>query len=182
MACADAGIVAGYPGGRYEPGWGVTRAQMAAYISRALAGGEQNVPQGPVEPTFGDVAADHWAYKYVEYCVTNGIVQGYWDGYHPGEVLNRAQTAVFIARSMATPTGEAGLSGYDPPAAPTFLDVPNIGYGTRGLHPFWAYKHIEYCVENGVVQGYADGCYRPGDSATREQTAVYVARAFDLVD
>jgi len=180
MACAAAGIVAGYPGGRYEPGWGVTRAQMAAYISRALAGGEQNVPEGPAEPTFGDVAADHWAYRHVEYCLTNGIVQGYWDGYHPGEVLNRAQTAVFIARSMATPTGEAGLAGYDPPAAPTFPDVPNIGYGTRGLHPFWAYKHIEYCVENGVVQGYADGCYRPEHTATRDQTAVCIARAFAL--
>ncbi|UCC68002.1 MAG: S-layer homology domain-containing protein [Armatimonadota bacterium] len=180
MACADAGIVAGYPGGRYEPSWAVTRAQMAVYISRALAGEDGNVPEGPTEPTFGDVAADHWAYKYVEYCLANGIVQGYWDGYHPGEVLNRAQTAVFIARSIATPTGEAGLEGYHPPASPTFPDVPGIAYGTRGAYPFWAYKHIEYCAEKGVVQGYADGCYRPEDPTTRDQMAVYISRAFGL--
>jgi PKD repeat protein len=180
MACADADIVTGYPDGTYQPDGPVDRAEMAAYISRALAGGDEHVPEGPMEPTFGDVAADHWAYKHVEYCLTNGIVQGYWDGYHPGEVLNRAQTAVFIARSMATPTGEDGLVGYDPPAAPTFPDVPNTGYGTRGMYPFWAYKHIEYCVENGVVQGYDDGLYCPDRDVTRDQMAVYIARAFGL--
>jgi len=60
--------------------------------------------------------------------------------------------------------------------------VPNTGYGDDGTEPFWAYKHIEYCVENGVVQGYPDGCYRPEHTATRDQMAVYVARAFHLVD
>jgi hypothetical protein len=43
---------------------------------------------------------------------------------------------------------------------------------------FWAYKHVEYCVENGVVQGYEDGCYHPEYVVTRDQMAVYVARAF----
>ena len=47
---------------------------------------------------------------------------------------------------------------------------------------FWSYKHIEYCVEHGVVQGYDDGIYRPDWDVTRDQMAVYVARAFDLVD
>ena len=54
---------------------------------------------------------------------------------------------------------------------PTFPDVPDT---------FWAYRHIEYCVENGVVQGYDDGYYHPEITVTRDQMAVYVARAFGL--
>jgi hypothetical protein len=39
---------------------------------------------------------------------------------------------------------------------------------------------VEYCVEHGVVQGYEDGLYRPERVVTRDQMAVYVARAFEL--
>ncbi len=46
---------------------------------------------------------------------------------------------------------------------------------------FWAYRHVEYCVENGVVSGYLDGLYHPEIVVTRDQMAVYVARAFELM-
>jgi len=57
-----------------------------------------------------------------------------------------------------------------PPA--TFPDVPA---------DFWSYKHIEYCVGHGVVQGYPDGTYQPLWPVTRDQMAVYIARAFGLI-
>ena len=44
----------------------------------------------------------------------------------------------------------------------------------------WAYSYVEYCVEHGVVGGYPDGSYRPDVVVTRDQMAVYVARAFEL--
>ena len=37
-----------------------------------------------------------------------------------------------------------------------------------------------YCVGQGVVKGYDDGTYRPTEAVTRDQMAVYVARAFKL--
>jgi hypothetical protein len=40
---------------------------------------------------------------------------------------------------------------------------------------------VEYLAEEGVVQGYADGLYRPTTTVTRDQMAVYVARAFGLM-
>ena len=36
-------------------------------------------------------------------------------------------------------------------------------------------------MENGVVQRYDDGLYRPEIVVTRDQMAVYVARAFELL-
>ena len=64
---------------------------------------------------------------------------------------------------------------------PIYVLTSTSIYGPRGLvDPFWAYKHIEYCVENGVVQGYDDGLYRPDRDVTRDQMAVYIVRAFEL--
>jgi hypothetical protein len=175
QAVVDAQIVKGYPDGTYRPEVTVTRDQMAVYIARALAGGDAAVPRGPTEPippTFDDVMRDSWEYDYVEYCAAAGIVLGYDDGkYHPELSVDRAQMAVFIARSIVDPTGDSGLTGYAPPAAPSFPDV---------AADHWAYKYVEYVKENDVVTGYPDGSYRPDIIVTRDQMAVYVARAFSL--
>ena len=172
-ATARAGIVQGYPDGLYHPEFSVTRDQMAVYIARAIAGGDASVPDpGCSTPVFTDVPCDQWARKYVQFCVSHGVVQGYEDGsYHPTEEVDRAQMAVYVARALVAPAGEAGLATYVPADPRNFPDVPST---------FWAYKHVEYCVENGVVQGYDDGYYHPEIIVTRDQMAVYVARAFQL--
>lgn len=154
---------------------------MAVYISRALAGGDDNVPDFAGTPTFADVDADYWAVDYVEYAVEQNVIAGYDDGYyHPEYEVTRDQMAVYVARSLVAPTGEAALADYVPSAPRNFLDVPNTGYGDDGAEPFWAYTHVEYCVEHSVVAGYDDGMYHPEWVVTRDQMAVYIARAFSL--
>jgi hypothetical protein len=111
--------------------------------------------------------------KYVEYAVAQGVVGGYADGsYQPSTQVDRGQMAVFVARALVAPEGEAGLADYVPSDPRNFPDVPA---------DYWSYKHIEYCVEHGVVNGYDDGTYRPANVVTRDQMAVYIARAFDLL-
>jgi hypothetical protein len=46
---------------------------------------------------------------------------------------------------------------------------------------FWAGTAIKACVDHGVVKGYLDGLYHPSDPVTRDQMAVYAARAFGLL-
>ena len=181
-AAVGAGIVAGYDDGLYRPERSVTRDQMAAYISRGLAGGDENVPEGPAQPTFTDVPPNYWAYDYVEHCAEQAVVEGLSPRYYrPGLSIDRAQMAVYIARALVAPEGEAGLADYVPADPRNFPDVPDTGYGDDGAEPYWAYTHIEYCVEHGVVQGYLDGNYHPDEVVTRAQMAIYVARAFGLV-
>jgi len=171
-ACYAAGIVGGYGDGAYHPSDVVTRDQMAVYIARALAGGEDNVPAGPAEATFDDVPTDNWAYDHIEYCYDQNVVQGYTTTtYAPTAQVTRDQMAVYVARALVAPTGEAALADYVPADPRNFPDV---------APDFWAYKHIEFCVENEVVQGYVDGSYHPADVVTRDQMAVYIARAFQL--
>ena len=45
---------------------------------------------------------------------------------------------------------------------------------------YWAYQHVEYCKAQSIVSGYGDD-YRPENAVTRDQMAVYVARAFGLI-
>jgi hypothetical protein len=140
------------------------------FISRALAGGDAQVPEGSAAPSFADVPTEHWAYKYVQYAASAGVVSGYPDGlYHPTETVNRAQMAVFIARAVAGSDGAIPA----PPLFPTFPDVTNSGRWN------WCYKHVEYLAAQGIVRGYENGLYHPGNWISRAQMAVYVARAFE---
>ena len=53
--------------------------------------------------TFADVSTSFWAFKYIEYCHTQGIVNGYPDGYEPGTKVTRDQMAVFVQRAFRLP-------------------------------------------------------------------------------
>ncbi|UCC68180.1 MAG: S-layer homology domain-containing protein [Armatimonadota bacterium] len=175
-ALVEQDIVDGYKDGMYHPEYLVDRAQMAVFIARALAGGEENVPDPDpdcTEPPFPDVNSEDWGWacKHIRYLKQNNIVEGYKDGsYGPAAIVNRAEMAVFIARSIVHPPGEDSVP--DPPVEePTFLDV---------LPEFWAYNHIEYLAAQGITEGYGDGRYHPEYLVTRGQMAVYVGRAFGL--
>jgi hypothetical protein len=45
---------------------------------------------------------------------------------------------------------------------------------------FWAGTAVQECVDNQVVRGYDDGLYHPEIQVTRDQMAVYIAKAFEL--
>jgi len=134
-------------------------------------GSHTETKPGYVTVSFVDIAitpvaaTDYWALNHILACVNAGIVGGYGDGtYRPSLPVTRDAMAVFISRALAgsdahVPTG--------PPLA-TFPDVPT-GY--------WAFKYVEYAVDNGVVGGYLDGTYRPTLTVTRDAMAVFVARA-----
>jgi hypothetical protein len=172
-ACFRHQIILGYDNHTYRPSEPVTRDQMAVYLARAAAGGEAFVPSGPAEATFVDVPPDHWAFRYVEYVWNQRIVTGYpYRHYLPNKQVDRAQMATYVARAVVEPRGDEGLAGYQPPATPTFPDV--------GVN-HWAYRYVEYCAEHGIVLGYDNGTYRPAVILTRDQLAVYLARAFGLM-
>ncbi|GEM_PF-4248426 len=170
-ACARAQIVAGYPDGTYQPEAPVTRDQMAVFIARSMAGGDEQVPEEPGGPTFADVDEDHWAYRYIEYVAAHDVARGYWDNtYRPEYEVDRGQMAVFVARGMAG--GDSGVP--EPTGDPTFPDVtPEGDWG-------WCYKYVEYIASQGVTSGYWDG-YHPEYLCSRDQMAVYVVRGFGIL-
>jgi hypothetical protein len=103
-ACADAEIVFGYGDGSYQPNLGVTRAQMAVYVARAVPL-DFDPDVDPAADVFPDVPVGFWADNEIEACVAAGVVQGYPDGlYRPTAWVDRAQMAVYSMRAFISPT------------------------------------------------------------------------------
>jgi len=170
--CCAGSIVSGYDDGLYHPGWPVSRAQMAVYVSRFAAKRDANVPDPDpgLEASFLDVPEQHWAYKYVEYAVAERIVAGYADGtYRPDAPVSRGQMSVFMARTMGWIDIEDGMAT----APDLFEDVP-AGY--------WAGTAIEACLDHGLIKGYARNYYLPEAILTRDEMAVFIASALDLLN
>jgi subtilisin family serine protease len=117
-------------------------------------------------PTFADVPTPYWAWSWIERLYANGVTGGCGTSpliYCPGNNVTRAQMAVFLLKSMYGPS-------YTPPAATgtVFTDVP-------ASHPFAAW--IEELAAEGITAGFPDGTYRPNDSVTRAQMAVFLLKA-----
>ncbi len=94
-------ITTGYGStGLFMPGLGVTRGQMAAFIVRSLEGEPSSSYCASGSP-FTDVAVSDWYCKYIKRLYELQVVKGYGDGrYGPGDLVTRAQMAVFVARSF----------------------------------------------------------------------------------
>lgn len=100
------GILSGCSDGLYHPEHWLDRGRVAVFIARALAGGDEQIPEGPEQPTFADVtpheADPHSAcYRHIEYLASRGAVQPDPDGkHHPDALCTRAELAVLIARAF----------------------------------------------------------------------------------
>lgn len=90
---ANAGILLGDNGGSFRPDDYITRAEMAAVISRF-----DNLTE--LGKTFNDIEG-HWAQKYIELAATNGWINGYEDGsFRPNADITRAETFAMINRVL----------------------------------------------------------------------------------
>lgn len=148
------GIVKGYGNYRFEPNRTLTRAEAAAMIVRAYQLEEESSVA-----SFPDVGETHWAKDAINAAALNGIIRGYPNGtFRPNDSVTRAEMAVMIAIA----------SGMLRPAEPAkyFADVPRN---------HWAADYIYAFAAEGLIQGYADGMFRPSAAATRAEFAVILA-------
>ena len=161
------GITGGCGGGNYCPGNLVTRAQMAVFLERGMHGGDF-VPPAATGEVFGDVEAQDFAAAFIEQFSADGITNGCGGGnYCPDDNITRAQMAVFLLRSKYG-------AGYAPPPATGVFDDVSPGD--------FADAWIEQLAADGITSGCGDGDFCPDDPATRAQMAVFIVRAFNLVD
>lgn len=80
------------------------------------------------------------------------IVDGYTDGnFQPSTQLNRGQAAKIICNLILGVAAADNLSATKAP----FPDVP-------ASHHFAGY--ISYCAQEGIISGYSDGYFRPGET------------------
>ncbi len=97
QALKENGFISGYPDGTYRPDKTVSRAQMAAFIAKAL-----HLPiRACIEKPFSDVPVGSAYCPYILAIKSKNIVSGYPDGtFKPENPITRAEAAVIIQRAF----------------------------------------------------------------------------------
>jgi hypothetical protein len=153
----DRSIISGYADGTFRPYNSTTRAQASKIMVLAA---EWPIYIPPT-PTFTDVPTTNPFYQYVEMAYHWFIVSGYSDGtFRPNSPVTRAQLSKMLFNAWGWTECE--------PLTPTFSDVPTT-------HPFYWFIETAFC--NCVIFGYADGTFRPANSATRGQVSRIVYKS-----
>ena len=153
-----------------------TLAATALALVLALVGGLVGAPgAAAATPTFSDVGQGHPFLEEIEWMAAEGLSTGYEDGtFRPGEPVTRQAFAAFLYRAAmreARPA-RALTSMWEPPATPTFVDVP-VG------HPFYA--EIEWMASQGLSTGYEDGTFRPAATISRQALAAFLYRGYQAL-
>ena len=157
LACRA--VVNGYGDGSFAPYNPTTRGQLTKIIVLLYGWPLLNPTQGH----FSDVPPGSAYYTVIETAYARGIISGYADGtFLPNALVNRGQISKIV-------TLAAGWT----PLAPTqghFGDVPPTS-------PY--YSSVETALAHGILSGYGDGSFRPGNPATRGQVAKIAYLAFN---
>lgn len=114
---------------------------------------------GAVALPFSDVSATDWFYPYVEFIYEAGIMNGTGDGaFSPRATTTRAQLVTMLYRLEGSP---------EVSDAAAFDDVPADA---------WYAAPVAWANAKGIVTGYGDGSFGPGNALTREQLALMLWR------
>ncbi|MCQ5363610.1 S-layer homology domain-containing protein [Anoxybacillus salavatliensis] len=148
-------IVLGYAKSYFKPDEMMTRADAAGLIAAYF-----DFNMNDRKKTFQDVSSDHWAVGAINALVKERIVDKQMTAFRPDEPLTREQLAIWFAQAWKLKRG----------ADVPFADVKETDA---------AYDAIEKLVAAGVANGYEDGTFRPKETVTRAQFAVFFYRAIN---
>lgn len=155
---ANRGWMVGTSTGAFTPDAPLTRAEAAVILVRALG---LTGDAGTAAASFNDVPAAHWARQEIALAKQHGLIQGISsDLFAPDQPITREQMAALLSRVVNVPsTGGA--------AKASFSDVPEGS---------WSYAAIAAMSRMGVVDGFANGTFRPQAFLTRAEMAALLSR------
>ena len=151
--------IVGYGNGEVRPQNSITRAEVAAIFFRLL---EDDVRDANYtrQNKFTDVSNDAWYCSAVSTLSAMGIISGYPDAtFRPNASITRAEFAAIATRfdvnGDKTPVSFSDIAGH------------------------WAKDEIAVAANNGWVNGYEDGSFRPQNKITRAETMSLVNRVLN---
>ncbi|UHA75054.1 FG-GAP-like repeat-containing protein [Paenibacillus sp. 481] len=105
----------------------------------------------------------NWAEKNICEAFSLNMVEGMANQlFYPDAEVTRAQFVKMLLQTLNVPTQQ--LSSYFP-----FKDADQI--------PSWATAAVHTAVQQGMIQGYLDGTFRPNDTISRAEMAIIIAKA-----
>lgn len=148
----------GYSDGTVRPNGKITRAEVATIFFRLLTD-DVRQRNWSSENNFSDVSADKWYNNAVSTLCHMGVLGGYSDGtFRPNAPITRAEFAK-IAVSFSQRNGSA-VYHY-------FTDVKTTD---------WFAPAVTAAKDNGLIEGYSDGSFKPENKITRAEACAIVNR------
>lgn len=148
--------IVGYPDSTVRPQNGITRAEVATIFFRLLTDETRNANSTKTN-SYSDVAAGAWYNHAVSTLSAMGIVKGDSQGkFNPNAPITRAEFAAIAAR-------------FDDKANTTAVNFSDIA-------SHWAKDEISAAANNGWINGYTDGTFRPNNKITRAEAMTLVNR------
>lgn len=156
---SEKGIITGKSTEHFAPSDNVTRAELAAMLSRAF-----QLNNGTAE--FGDVVADAWYHPYVAAVGAAGIMNGFENGnFDPNASITNEQLSAVTARYRLA------HGGLMPNLALTFADSVSD----------WAQDFVRVAVADGFALPYDDNTFKGGKAVTRGDCAVILNRLLAIL-
>lgn len=138
-------------------------------LAISMLGSLLTVPAGAAAVTkFSDVS-DSYTATAVETLRLMGVLDGYGDDtFRPDTVLNRAQ---FCKMAVYAMDGSGELGRYS-----TVTIFPDV----KPSH--WASAYINMAARKGIISGFADGKFKPGQTVTAGQAVTILMRGLGYKD
>ena len=138
-------------------------------LAISMLGSLLTVPAGAAAVTkFSDVS-DSYTATAVESLRLMGVLDGYGDGtFRPDTILNRAQ---FCKMAVYAMDGSGELGRYS-----TVTIFPDV------KHSHWASAYINMAARKGIISGFADGKFKPGQTVTAGQAVTILMRGLGYKD
>ena len=151
--------IVGYPDGNVKPQGNITRAEVATIFFRMLTD-ESRSDIWSQNSGYSDVVPGKWFNNAVSTLANGGILTGYEDGtFKPNANITRAEFATMAVRFFSS-----SYEGED-----LFPDIDK----------HWAKDYINTAANEGIINGYEDGTFRPSQPITRAEAMAIVNRVLE---
>lgn len=136
-----------------NPDENITRGEFTALIARTL-----ELDNNLSTPAFSDVGNENIFFNEISAAVSNGLVTGADDGkFYPSSSITREEIMLIISRTL-------------PKSAKKSVSFSDISSD-------YAYiSNLKAAVSSGIISGYADGSFKPKNTATRAESASMLVR------
>lgn len=137
-------------------------ALLMSLCAGALARDNPITVQSGGAERFTDVPTSHWAYGYINKVVGSGLFNGRTEStFEPSSAMTRSQFVMVMARME----GRSDLEG-----VVTQTIFPDVATTRRAAGP------IKWATDEGFVNGFGDGTFKPDSPITRGQFAALIHR------
>lgn len=144
-------IINGFEDGSIAPEQTVTWEQMIKMLATGFSlNGETSVEALGVSP-------DRWSAPYISAAAEGGLLSGFETGFAPGSEISRQDAAVLISRICKLRSVALSGEAKQPNDAAQIAD--------------YAKDDVSALMSAGILNGFEDGSFRPGETLTRAQAA-----------